>query len=292
MSDPARPPLLAPALAVAVTAISFAAIFFRLTAPTHPLVAAGLRLAIAAGLLAPFVWRARRRGALGGRVLGAGALAGLFYGAHFGTWVTSLTLTSVAASVTLVTATPILLGVFALITGRDRPTGRHWGAIGLGLVGVAIIAGADGDRGADGLLGDGLALAGAAAMAGYLLLGRRLGAALDPLAFTGVAAAVGAAGLLGAAAVAGIPLWPASDEALLWIIAAALVPQLIGHTLLTWALRHTRPTVVGMATVGEPVGSTLLAWLWLGESVEPHIALGCAVTLAAVALALWEPRRP
>lgn len=287
----ARRPLLVPALAVAVSAISFAAIFFRLAAPTDPLVAAGLRLAIAACVLAPFVWRARRRGALTPRTLRAGVLAGLLYGAHFGTWVTSLTLTSVAASVTLVTATPILLGIAALVTGRDRPSPRHWAAIGLGVIGVMIIAAA-GPAGSTGhLAGDALALAGAAAMAGYLLAGRRLGLTLDPLAFTGIAAAVGATILLGIGASQGVPLTPPSGAAFGWILLAALVPQLIGHTLLTWALRHTRPTVVGMATVGEPVGSTLLAWLWLGEDVGAAIALGCAVTLAGVLLALFDPRR-
>jgi drug/metabolite transporter (DMT)-like permease len=41
-----------------------------------------------------------------------------------------------------------------------------------------------------------------------------------------------------------------------------------------------------MAVVGEPVGATLLAWLWLGEAVPARVALGCAVTLAAVGTAI------
>jgi len=43
-----------------------------------------------------------------------------------------------------------------------------------------------------------------------------------------------------------------------------------------------------MAVVGEPVGATLLAWIWLGEKVTPIVALGCVVILAGVIAALWN----
>jgi drug/metabolite transporter (DMT)-like permease len=283
--------LLIAGMVTAVIAISFAAIFFRKTQPTHPLVAAGLRLAIAAVLLSPWVIRARLTGALGPRVIRLGSLAGLFYGVHFGAWVTSLTLTSVVSSVTLVTATPLLLGIAALVTGRDRPTRRHWVAIAGACAGLALISQHDLAMSDGALLGDALALLGAAAMAGYLLVGRRLGDALEPLPFTGVAVMVGAILLLGSAWLMGVPIEPASNEALIYIVLAALIPQLVGHTLLTWAVRRARPMVVGMATVGEPVGAACLAAIWPGimESVSPAVALGCGVTLASVLLALWRP---
>lgn len=275
------------ALLTAVAAISFAAIFFRLAAPTHPLVAAGLRLAIASVLIAPMALRAARVGRITRRLAKAAALGGLLYGLHFGTWVWSLTLTSVAASVTLVTATPLLLGVIALATGRDRPDRHHWFAIGLAIVGLSVIGGHDLlAGGSSALIGDGLAIAGATAMAGYLLVGRRMAAEMDVWGFTWIAVTVGAIVLCGFASAAGLPLEAASDEALLWIALAALLPQLVGHTLLTWSLGHARPTVVGMATVGEPVGSTILAFLWLGESVSAAVLVGCAITLCAVVLAL------
>jgi drug/metabolite transporter (DMT)-like permease len=286
-----RARLVAPALGMAIVAISFAAIFFRKAAPTHPLVAAGLRLAVAAVLLLPFVIRAARAGRLPGTVVRAAIAAGIFYGVHFGAWVTSLTLTSVAASVTLVTATPLLLGVLALVTGRDRPSRRLWVALALAGGGVTLIGWYDLSLSPAALAGDGLALLGAVAMAGYLLVARRLGSG-NLWAFSGIATAVGATALLGTAAAVGIPIEPASAEAMGYLALAALVPQIIGHNLLTWSLRYTTPTVVGIATVGEPVGATALGWLWLGEGVPPLVASGCGITLSAVVLSLWRPRAP
>ena len=279
-----------PALIVAALAISFAAIFFREAMPTHPLVIAGGRLVIAALALSPFVLRAARARRLTRPVVLTALLCGLAYAVHFGTWVASLELTSVAASVTLVTATPLLLGLVALATGRDRPDRRHWIAIGLAIWGVALIGGAD--FGSDALTGDALALAGAAAMVVYLLAVRRLGDGVDPWAFVGLAALVGGAALLTTALLAGVPIRFASTESLGWVALSALVPHLVGHTLLTWSLRHARPTVVGLATVGEPVGATLLGWVWLGEVPTAVVLLGCSIVVGAVTLTVWRPEKP
>lgn len=274
------------ALGVAVASISFAAIFFRQAAPTHPLVIAGTRLALASLVLAWPTWRAYEAERLPPEVLRRAAVGGLLYGVHFGTWVTSLTMTSVASSVTLVTATPLLLAILAILTNRDHPERRHWVSIGLAVVGLSLIGWADLSLSPEALLGDVLALVGAAAMAFYLLLVRGMGAELDVLAFSGVSTAVGALSLLGAAVALDVPLAFASLESFGWVALAALFPQLIGHNLLTWSLRHATPTAVGIATVGEPVGSTFLAWVWLGERLGPLVAAGCAITLVAVFVSL------
>jgi len=274
------------ALLGAIVAISFAAIFFRKAMPTDPLVSAGIRLALASLVLLPLAFRSARRNGVDLLVVRWAALAGLLYGVHFGAWVASLERTTVAASVTLVTATPVLLAVVALVTGRDRPGRRIWWSLGLAAVGITTIGGTDLGSTPEALLGDALALLGMAAMAGYLLIGRHLGDRLDLWVFSGVATAVGAAALLGTAALLGIPLEPASNSALLALVLSALVPQLIGHNLLTWALRHAKPTTVGMATVGEPVGATILGILLLDEVPGLATVVGCLITLSAVGIAL------
>lgn len=273
------------ALLLAVGAISFAAIFFRLAQPTHPLISSAVRLGIAATLLLPWVVRGVRRGSLP-RAHALGAMgAGVMYAVHFGAWVWSLELTLVASSVTLVTATPLGLAAWALLKREDVPSRGVFGALGLAVVGIAMIGWADVQVSGAALVGDALALLGAAAMAVYMVHVRRLGE-LDVWAFMGAACAVGCATLLIAAWVAGVPLEVASAEAWGYLLLAALVPQLIGHSLLTWSLRHVTPTLAGLATLGEPVGATMLGWWWLGEVPGGLVLAGCAVTLVAVGMAL------
>ena len=138
--------------------------------------------------------------------------------------------------------------------------------------------------------GDGLALLGTAAMAGYLLLARGLHPRIEVWSFLGVACAVGGAAVMAAAWAGGVGLVPSSGEAVFYIFLSALIPQVVGHGLLTWSLRHSTPTVVGLATLGEPVGSTLLAWVWLGEAAPAVVLAGCAVVLAALVIALSRRR--
>src|SRR5690606_25345739 len=185
------------------------------------------------------------------------------------------------------------LALIGLARRRDRPTRLQGWAIAITTLGVLTIGAADASLSADALLGDALALLGALALALYLLVARELGDALEPLAFSGLAAGVGALSLALAAAVGfglGAPTFAGLDpSALGWIAMSALVPRLVGHTMLTRALRRATPTVVGLATCAEPVISTLLAIPILGEHPAPAVLAGCAITLAGVLLGMRRP---
>ncbi len=111
------------------------------------------------------------------------------------------------------------------------------------------------------------------------------------LAFSGASCTVGAVLLLGTALAIGVPIAVPSTEAWVYIGLAALIPQIIGHGMLIWALRHVAPTAVGLATVVEPVGATFLAWVWLGESVGAWVVGGCAITLTAVLVSFPRARK-
>lgn len=289
--------LLVSALALAVIAISFAAILFRAAPELHPLSAAGWRLVIAGLVLGPFV-RHLPPGALG-----AGVIAGLAYAVHFGSWVASLGLVSVLISVTIVTTTPLVLALLGLVTGRDRPDARTLGGLALGAVGVVMLAlsSRGGDHADTSLYGVLLALLGALAMAAYLLVARRVTRApsdggVHPirasLALSGIAALVGGAALVLTAGLSGARILPANAHEAWVVIGAAALPQLVGHTLLTWALTRTTPTVVALTTLGEPVGAALLAWVFLSEPLTPIGTLACALTLSGVAAALSPRGQP
>lgn len=271
-------------------AISFAAPFFRLAAPIDPLLASALRLALAALLLAPSLPRARRTGHLGPRALRAGAIAGGLYALHFGTWVASLGMTSVAASVTLVTATPLLLAVLGWLSRTDAPSTRLWLGIALATAGAAAIGAADASGPDGALLGDSLALVGALAMAGYLVIARREQRHIEPVSFSAIAAGSGALCLVFVIGVRSALLGelPASPtlESLGWVAMTALVSQLVGHTALTWALRHASPTLVALATTAEPVIASAITLVWLGELPSTLVLVGSAITLAGVTVGM------
>lgn len=287
MTEPSRHRA-AMVLAVAIVAISGAAVFIRL-AEAPGVVVAAWRMLIAALLLAPIAVRALRRRPAGAGSLGPTVLAGVLLGIHFATWISSLSYTTVAASVSLVATTPLWVALMGWAFLRRTPSLSVLLGVLLAVAGGAVIAfgdlvGATAGVGAPApLLGDALALVGAIALAGYLLLGRvaqHRGLTID--AYAGMAYAVAAVVLLPLPGVFGLSYlgYPAATFG--WILALALVPQLIGHTGINYAMRHIDPTRVATAALLEPVGAALLALALFAEVPSPVTLLGATVVLLGV----------
>ncbi|MEJ2666028.1 MAG: DMT family transporter [Deinococcales bacterium] len=281
-------------LAAAVAAVSLAAIFIRLAAAPGIVVAVG-RMVFASVLMAPLTLRGLARTPIRGRSRAFTLAAGVLLGVHFGAWITSLSFTSVAASVTLVNTVPLWVALFAwLFTGKSPSFSVLIGVV-MAVGGAAIIGFGGLGGGTAPLVGDGLALLGAAAVAGYLLLGRQVqhsGVGLD--AYAGAAYALAALFLAPFPAVFGFSYVGYGGMTFVWILLLALVPQLIGHNGINYAVRHLDPTLVSTVILLEPVGSTLLAFIILGEVPTALTLIGAAVLLAGVVFTVrsTEPSVP
>lgn len=316
--SPPRPASLLLGLGGAVTAISSAALFILLAQPLPSSVIAAGRVAVTGIVLLllgaralPVAWAGLRQPGVPVRV----ALAAALLAVHFGTWVASLSLTTVPRSVTLVATQPLFAGILGRLVG-DRAPWALYGGAGLAVVGTLLMVGGElgtGELGTGGLgggaaaggavasgegavpvgfnLGDGLAVIAAAAAAGYLVVGRSVGERLPLRPYLGLVH-LGAAGLLGAVAVAFeptlLPAWVGLEH-LGAVLYLGLVPGVVGHGLLNWAVRRVPVHVVALAILFEPIGATVLTVLVLGQAVGVAEAIGAGVLLLGVGLGL--PRR-
>jgi drug/metabolite transporter (DMT)-like permease len=128
------------------------------------------------------------------------------------------------------------------------------------------------------LRGDLLALLGAAAGSGYLLVGRSVRSRVSLVPYVAIAYTVAAAALLAAAAVVGVPLGGWSTRGWLFVAGLALAAQLVGHTAYNYSLRHVSAVFVTVTLLAEPVGATLLAVALLGQVPPlPRIAGGVLI---------------
>jgi drug/metabolite transporter (DMT)-like permease len=284
-------------LLAGILAVSTASIFIRYAQPAaSPLTIAAGRLVFATLALAPFALT-RHRAALARlttRELRLAVLAGLFLAAHFALWIASLERTTVASSVVLVTTTPLWVGLLSPLVLREPLTRRLALGIALALAGGVIVglgspdvmrAATAGVGRGGALQGDLMALSGAWMMAGYLMVGRRLrsGLALVPYVFVvyGMAALL----LTVAMAATGRSLFGLAPATYLWLVLLALVPQLLGHSSFNWALRYLPASFVAIALLGEPVGSSALAFGLLHEVPTPLEFGGALLILAGIAIA-------
>ena len=72
----------------------------------------------------------------------------------------------------------------------------------------------------------------------------------------------------------------------------ALVPQLLGHTAINWALAYVPAAMVAVSLLGAPVGATALAAVVLGEIPSAFEVAGALLVLTGVYVVLRPSRVP
>ena len=284
-------------LGVGVAIVSTASILIRFAqadGASSAIIAAG-RLTIAALVMAPFALS--RAGPELRRIRQKDvflcAASGLLLAAHFWTWIASLEHTSVANSTALVTTNPIWVALLSAWLLREKPGRVQITGIALTLVGTLLIFLAENTHGGVATapaLGNSLALLGALAASGYLLIGRGLRSNLSLLAYVWLTYSFAAIALIIAALAGGETFGGVSSSAWLLIAALALGPQLLGHTAFNWALRRISATFVALSILGEPIGSALLAWWLLDENFVVLQLAGFLALLAGIFVAARAER--
>ena len=262
------------ALAVGMLAVSCSAILisFARREGVPAIAIAALRMAFSAAGLLPFVLTRGRAELfrLSARDLALAAVSGALLALHFAFWISSLDYTSVMSSVVLVSANPLFVALASVLVLRE-PLGRWTGlGIAVAIVGGALVGLSDlGQAGGSSLKGDVLALLGAAAASGYLLIGRRLRQRMSASPVRGRRLFDGRRGSPGHGWLRARPFADTRSPgyALVGLLAAG--PQLIGHTSYNWALKHVSAVFVTVTLLAEPIGATLLAIPLLAEVPSP-----------------------
>jgi drug/metabolite transporter (DMT)-like permease len=279
-------------MALGVGAVSLSGPVMAATA-VPPLAIAFWRNGFATLALAPGVAAGRRDEmvALRGRRLWLVAAAGGALAVHFGTWVTALTLTSVASATAIVCSQIAWVAAWQLVRG-DRFNAGVVSGLALAFAGVLVVSGVDLTVSTRALLGDLLALVGGAAAAAYMVIGSRAPQALSPTTYTFVCYGTCALVLLVCCVVSGQRLWgyPLAQWALLLLVTAT--SQLMGHSVFNHLLATTNPMLVSLALLLEVPGATLLAAAILGQLPPPGAVVGLVVILAGMALVVVNERAP
>ena len=279
-------------LFIGVLAVSFAAIFIRL-ADAPPLVIATYRLAIASVILIPIASIKSRKSLkkLSRQDILLILLSSIFVALHFSLWITSLSYTSIASSVVLVTAHPAFVVLISYFLWGERVNKLTIGGIAVAIMGVILVNYGGFTFGSRAILGDLLALIAGFSMGAYLIIGRQLRARIDILSYLTILYTCSAIILLVATVFFGYSLFGYSTTTYVMMVLLALVPQLIGHSSLNLAVRLIPVTLVSVTILGEPVGATLLGYFILGEIPTANEIVGGLLILGGIFLVMRRKPR-
>jgi drug/metabolite transporter (DMT)-like permease len=292
------------ALLAGVAIVSTAAIFIRFAQQegSTSIVIAAARLTIASLVLAPIALTRYRANLqqLSRQEWALALLSGFFLALHFGSWITSLAFTSVASSVVFVSTTPLWVAILAPLVLRERLGVTAEIGLILALIGGTVVGLSDTCSWQSGsitcpplqsffagraALGDLLALTGAWMAAGYILAGRKLRVKMELILYIFIVYGMASIVLIGIMLGLGESPVGLPPFAYLWFILLALLPQLLGHSTFNWALKYLPASFVSVALLGEPVGSTVLAYFIFQETPGWAKIGGAALILVGIWMA-------
>lgn len=277
--------LLYAAIFVGVVAFSTSAIFVKLSSAPAPILAF-YRLLFSTILMLPWVmlFKSNRQElrTLHRHNVYKMLLSGLLLAIHFVLWFESLHYTSVASSTVLVSLQPLFTVIGSYLFFQERlPRMAYFGGV-LAIFGSFIIGIGDFRIGGQALWGDLLALGGAAMIAVYLLIGKSIRQQVSLPTYSFVVYFSSSAFLAIYCASLGLSFGGYSRQDWLLFAALALIPTLLGQTIMNGVIRWVSPSTISMSVLGEPVGTCILAYFLLQERLTLEQWIGSLVILCGI----------
>ncbi|MFW5434765.1 DMT family transporter [Paenibacillus apiarius] len=278
-------------LVIGMIAISFSAILVKWSDAPAPVIGM-YRLLLTNLLLLPWVWsyRAEWR-SIQRRDWFRLTMSGFFLGLHFLLWMESLRHTTVASSTALLTLEPILVMAGSFWLFKQRTTTRAIFGVAVSLFGVILIGWGDLKMSGQALYGDLLSVLGTIAVVAHMLLGQDLRQRVSSYAYNFTVFLVAGACLAAYNLSAGYAMTGYGAQEWVLFSAMAIIPTVLGHMLFNWLLKYMNATSISMAVLGEPVGASILAWVLLGEAMNPLQMAACLLLIFGVWLFLVNDRK-
>lgn len=274
-----------------VAGVSLSAVFTRCsTVPA--LVLALYRMALSAAFMAvPALLRRRELATLRWREVALCLVSGLFLGLHFTAYFAALERTSIAAAVVLVDTEVLFVALASAAVLGQRLSGRAWAAVALAFGGSAVVALGD-STGGGALLGDLIALGGAAAMAVYTMIGAVCRRKLSTEVYTFLVYLAASASLLAAALVSNTALTGYGAVNVLTALGMAVCCTLLGHNVFSWGLKYLPAAFIATAKLLEPVLASVWGLVLFAERPGWITILGAAAIVGGIALYVRVPAPP
>lgn len=276
-------------LGAGIFILSFSGILIKLaTAP--PLIIAFYRMLFTSIIITPvffYKYRSHLKYFLDYRP----AVVGIFLSIHFFLWMSAFEYTSVANAVIFIAIQPLFTLLLEFLFAReDLREGVILGII-MALIGSVIISIGDLNMLFSGIRGDLLALSASFFAACYLFVGRSLRKEIDYFPYIYIIYTYTAFFLGLLVLITATPARGYQPLNYLYFLGLAVGPTLVGHSSLNYSVRFIPTTIVSLAILGEPVITTILAWIIIGEKITMVTIIGGMLIMIGIYLAVTGKNR-
>lgn len=278
-----------------VFALSTSAIFVKL-ADAPAAIIAFYRLFFAALILLPLLlFNQNNRSELKTitrRQWGFGFISGLFLAAHYVLWFESLQYTSVASSTVIVTLQPLFSMIGGYFLFKERFTrGAVIGCL-IAISGSIVIGWQDFKISGEALYGDILAFIAAGIITAYFFISQYVRKDLSLIPYSIISYGSSACFLGVFAYMQNESFIHYSMQTWLYFFGLAFIATILGQTIFNWLLKWMSATAISMSILGETIGTCILAYFILNETISLQQGLGITVIFIGLALFLMQPKLP
>lgn len=254
----------------------------------HPVLLSAWRLLIAAVVLLPVMLRELRKPGVQytGRLFLRSLLPGAMLAGHFITWTLGARRTTAANATLIVNMLPVVMPFLLYALIRERITRGELAGTLLAGLGLVVLTALDAHLSWGNFIGDLICLGSLLCLGLYMALGRRN---RDfPSIWVYVVPLYATAGVICLLlSLLWVRPWQVGGwRNLLLLIGLGVVPTVMGHSVLNWAMKHMRGQFVSLACLGEFIYAGAFAWWFLGEVPGWSFAAGSVLILAGAALAI------
>ena len=249
-----------------------------------PLMLSGLRNLFAG--IGLFIFAARRDPVWPtfAEVRNAAAVGTLLVGLSSGMLAFGMRTVETGTAAVMVATVPLFATVIAAIAGRKVAKGE-WVAVGLGLVGIALLN--HGDPSSGSTAGSLAILCGAIFWAGGSFLAGRLKLPSDLLVSTALQISLGGAMATIVAWVSGERIVSMGFTPFLAYLYLMLVGSMAAYVAYAYLIRHTSPIIASSCMYVNPVVAVVIGALFLGEVITKWTVMATLIILASVGLSFW-----
>lgn len=283
-------------LFIAVLAVSWSSIFIRWCGDTSPIIISFYRMLWSA-LLFGIIVRVKTSAApfftlLEWKDRALIFLAGILLALHFVAWIFALQLTTIAHSLLILSSQPVFALILSPFILKERGGWRAVTAVLITLTGVTLIVWQDFGFEIEQVWGDLLSLASALFVTLYIFIARYLRGKIGLLPYLMMVYGSAALTLIAVSFFGDYPIIIYPSKIHMMMLLLALVPTGIGHSLLNWSARRIEVYKVNIASLGELVLASIMAFIFFGEKPYGIFYMGAGLILIGILLAISERREP
>lgn len=275
------------ALLIGIICISIFPILIKLEL-TSGLISAFYRMAIALGLLFPYVLLTKKMSIPKSKPLLIAAFCGILFASDVAVWNIAIQKSSATQATLLTNLAPVWVGIISFFFLKNKPATNFWIGTVVALLGMITLVGFDFFINMNFDLAFSLAILSGVLYAIYILVSKNVLSKVDIYSFMTISLFASTLFLGIICLIVNEPFGGFSSNAWLVLFIQGAICQLAAWLLISYATQNMRATRVSLSLLSQGVIATFFAWLFIDEKITLQMIIGGVILLLGIGITFYE----